>query len=183
MKLGVSPDIAVFAKAISNGYPMAAIIGTGEVMSAAEESFISSTNWTERIGPVAALATIRKHKANNVAEHLNKIGKLVQNGWLKAAGDVGLKIHVSGIYPLSHFNFEGEQPMEKITYFVQRMLDKGFLASGRFYATFAHTSDHVIAYLAAVKAVFLEIKELSDNGKLHSALSGPVAQSGFRRLT
>ncbi|MCM8820505.1 MAG: aminotransferase class III-fold pyridoxal phosphate-dependent enzyme, partial [Candidatus Omnitrophica bacterium] len=68
----VLPDIVVYAKAISNGYPMAAIVGRSEVMERAEESFISSTYWTERIGPAAAIATIKKMKEKDVPTHLIK---------------------------------------------------------------------------------------------------------------
>ena len=75
LKFAVEPDVAVFAKAISNGYPMAAIIGTIDVMQAAQETFISSTYWTDRIGPVAALATIRKHRALNVSNRLISLGE------------------------------------------------------------------------------------------------------------
>ena len=65
MDLGIKPDIAVFAKAMGNGFPMAAIIGNCNVMEAAQDTFISSTYWTERTGPVAALATIRKYLKYN----------------------------------------------------------------------------------------------------------------------
>ena len=59
----VNPDIAVFSKALGNGYPIAAIIGKANVMEAAQSSFISSTMWTERIGSTAALVTIKKYKS------------------------------------------------------------------------------------------------------------------------
>jgi len=91
---GLQPDIAVFAKAISNGYPMAAIIGKREVMQSAQSTFISSTYWTERIGPAAALATIRKHRRENVAQHLHRIGQMVRDGWRVAAERAGLPITV-----------------------------------------------------------------------------------------
>ena len=58
----VEPDMAMFGKALGNGYPIAAIIGKSQVMEAAQKSFISSTYWTERVGPAAAIATIKKHK-------------------------------------------------------------------------------------------------------------------------
>ncbi|MCM8815384.1 MAG: aminotransferase class III-fold pyridoxal phosphate-dependent enzyme [Candidatus Omnitrophica bacterium] len=77
----VEPDIVVYAKAISNGYPMAAIVGRSEIMEKAEESFISSTYWTERIGPAAAIATIKKMKQKNVPEYLMKMGKKIMDGW------------------------------------------------------------------------------------------------------
>ena len=87
---GVDPDIAVFAKAIANGYPMAAIVGRASVMDAAQETFVSSTAWTERVGPVAALATLRKHREQNVPRHLMRIGTRVQKGWTAASQATGL---------------------------------------------------------------------------------------------
>lgn len=67
LKMGVFPDIAVFAKALGNGHPMAAIIGTEKAMNSAHESFISSTYWTERVGPAAALAVLKKMEELNIS--------------------------------------------------------------------------------------------------------------------
>ena len=108
LKLGINPDIAVFAKGMSNGYPMAAVIGQKRFMEYTQESFISSTNWTDRIGPTAALATIRKYKTKQVPKYLEKIGKTVQDGWKQLQQTYKLKLQISGIYPLGHFSFEYE---------------------------------------------------------------------------
>jgi len=81
LKYGVMPDVAVFAKAIGNGHPMAAIIGRRRVMDAAQNSFISSTYWTEGVGPAAALATIRKLRDVGIAVHTSRIGGLMRDGW------------------------------------------------------------------------------------------------------
>ena len=132
----VEPDMAVFAKAISNGYPMGVILGREKIMQAAQETFISSTYWTERIGPAAAIATIKKHKENNVAEHLIETGENVQKIWSDAAKESGLNVHVSGIAPLSHFSFEDKESNAMMTLFTQEMLGRGFLASGRFLCIF-----------------------------------------------
>ncbi len=183
LTLGVNPDIAVFAKAISNGYPMAVVMGTENVMQSAQNTFISSTYWTERIGPTAALATIKKHRQLNVAEHLLKTGRAVQEGWKNAAKAADLKVHVSGIYPLSHFNFEYDNALAMSTLFVQLMLEKGFLASGRFYACLAHQDIHVTSYLIAVEEAFKVISEAKRNNQVESLLKGPIAHGGFRRLT
>ena len=76
----VTPDMAVFSKALGNGYPIGAIIGKTEVMQAAQKTFISSTCWTDRIGPTAALAMIKKHGDMNVADRLIHLGDLIQKG-------------------------------------------------------------------------------------------------------
>src|ERR1700726_3821460 len=109
--LNVNPDIAVFAKAMANGYAMAAVIGTEEIMQAAQATFISSTNWTERIGPAAAIATIGKFRREKVAPHLIAIGNQVMEGWKAIAHRTGLRLHTSGLPSLCHFSFEHEQEL------------------------------------------------------------------------
>lgn len=183
LRLPVTPDLAVFAKAMSNGYPMAAIIGLGSVMQAAQSSFISSTNWTERIGPTAALATIRKHQRCDVAAHLRAVGERIQAGWTAAAERTGLKIHVDGLPPLSHLAFQCEDAQAVATLFTQWMLERGFLAGKAFYASYAHQDRHVESYLDAVGSVFVDLAEAIDAGSVRERLRGPVAHSGFKRLT
>ncbi|MDD4873841.1 MAG: aminotransferase class III-fold pyridoxal phosphate-dependent enzyme [Dehalococcoidales bacterium] len=179
----VNPDIAVFAKAMSNGYPMAAIIGISGVMQAAQSSFISSTCWTEGIGPAAALATIKKYRECNVASHLIEVGKLIQQGWQSAANDCGLKVSISGIPPLAHFSFDYENGQAIKTLFTQEMLQRDFLATNAFYASYAHKEEHIIAYLKAVSKSFVIISQAIGENTVNKLLKGPVAHSGFYRLT
>lgn len=180
---GFEPDIAVFAKGMSNGYPMAAVIGKRDVMEAAQDTFISSTYWTDRIGPAAALATIRKFRARNVHEHLTAVGRRVQEGWTSAARKHGLSIHVGGMYPLGHFSFEHPEPLVLKTLFTQHMLEQGYLATTAFYASYAHKPDHVAGYLDAVDKAFAFIAQAVREGDPAKHLNGPVCHSGFRRLT
>lgn len=179
----LEPDIAVFAKAISNGYPMAAVIGRADVMQAAQSTFISSTYWTERIGPAAALATLRKHRDCQVSRHLIRMGTLVQKGWREAAERAGVPLQVGGIAPLSHFAFVGEQAQAARTLFTQGMLERGFLASNAFYATYAHQDQHVESYLDAAQEVLALVAEALEHNTVLAQLKGPVAHTGFRRLT
>lgn len=180
---GLEPDMAVFAKAMSNGYPMAAIIGKSRVMQAAQNTFISSTYWTERIGPAAALATIRRHQREKVHEHLIRSGKAVQAGWKEAADRTGLAVDVGGMPPVSHLNFRYEQGQALHTLFTQLMLGKGFLAGKAFYATFAHREMHIASYLVAVQDAFSTLAEAVKRGNVMDLLKGPVAHAGFFRLT
>jgi glutamate-1-semialdehyde 2,1-aminomutase len=179
----LKPDIAVFAKAMSNGYPMAAIIGNEAVMQAAQETFISSTNWTEGIGPTAALATIDKYERCKVPDHLVKTGNAIQKGWIRVAGECGLDIEVEGIPPLSHLSFKGEHGLVAQTLYSQIMLEKGFLAGNSFYACFAHNDDHISAYIEGTRDSFRLIKQGLTDGNLLQMLKGPVAKPGFYRLT
>lgn len=183
LALGVEPDMAVFAKAMTNGYPVSAVIGKKEVMSAAQDTFISSTFWTERIALAAAVKSIQEYRRQNVSEYLMKVGKRVQEGWAEQAAAAGLKIEIGGIYPLSHFTLGNDQPMECKTYFTQEMLRKGYLAYTGYYASFAHTEQIVEDYLTACGRVFHMIAELLKNGKqIADHINGPVCHTGFQRL-
>jgi glutamate-1-semialdehyde 2,1-aminomutase len=180
---GVAPDLAVFAKGMANGYAMAAVIGVRSVMEASQKSFISSTFWTEKIGPVAALATIQKHRDRSVARHLIAVGEQVQSGWKRAATRAGLKLSVGGIPPLSHFSVDEKEATALLTLFAQEMLDRGYLASGQFYASYAHEPGHLDAYLEAVDEVYRLVAQASASGDVSRRLRGPVKHSGFQRLT
>jgi len=177
------PDIAVFSKALGNGYPIGAIIGQDHIMNAAQDSFISSTMWTERIGPTAALATIKKHKKYNIGAHLQNIGKRVQTGWEELAYKHNLSIKVSGIYPLSHFEFQYDNALTLKALYIQLMLEKGFLASNMFYAMFAHQTKHVDLYLRAANESFAEISKAIKTDTAEKMLQGLPASEGFKRLT
>ena len=178
----VAPDIAVFAKAMSNGYPMAAIIGIGGVMQATQSSFISSTYWTERIGPAAALATIRKHRRCNVSQHLIKMGKRVQSIWESAATRYGLRISIQSIPPLAHFSFDYENGQAIRTLFTQEMLQRGFLATNAFYPSYAHQDHDIESYLRALDETIALIAKAIERNEVEQLLRGPIAHSGFSRL-
>ncbi|MFQ6618785.1 MAG: aminotransferase class III-fold pyridoxal phosphate-dependent enzyme, partial [Fidelibacterota bacterium] len=182
LRLGVEPDVAVFAKALGNGYPMAAVIGKSEIMKAAQDSFISSTYWTDRIGPVAALATLRKHRKLDVSSHLIYIGDLVQAGWREVARKYHLKINISGISPLSHWEIETNSSQLLHTIIVEKLLEKGFLSSKAFYATYTHTKEHVNAYLGALDEILNQLEPYIKEDKLGELPHGPIAHSGFKRL-
>ena len=181
--LGIKPDIAVFGKAISNGFPMGAIIGKKEVMEAAQDSFISSTYWTDRLGFVASLATIEAIKKYDIPKHLEKMGKAVQEGWINCAKEAGLNIKVSGLYPLSHFEFEYENSRVLETLFIKLMLERGYLATTSYYASYAHKIETINSYLKAVEEVFKILKDAIDSDSLDSMLSTPLKHTGFERLT
>lgn len=183
MKFHVEPDIAVLGKAMSNGYPMAAIIGKKEVMDVAQESFISSTYWTERVGLAAAIATIKKMKAIKLQAHLQKIGKLIERGWISLAKKHGLNITTEGPMSLVSFSFSYGNAQEIKTLFTQEMLKRGFLAGLSVYVSYAHKEAHVKKYLEAVDEVFAIIKNAVETDTVSSLLEGPVAHAGFARLT
>ncbi|MCU1279437.1 MAG: aminotransferase class [bacterium] len=183
LTMGVNPDIAVFAKSMANGYAMSAIVGKAAVMEAAQSTFISSTNWTERIGPTAALATINKIRRVGVVAHNQAIGARTIAGWKQLAEAHGFHLHASNLATLAHFKIEHADDLALTTLFTQEMLARGYLAWTNFKPSFAHTADHVDQYLRAVDDVFKMMREATDRGDVRERLKGPAQRRGFYRLT
>ena len=183
LRLGVNPDIAIFAKALGNGYPIGAVIGTKAAMEGAQKSFISSTYWTESIGPVAALATLKKMSETKVHEHAGKIGSLVVSSWKARAAEHGVRITAGDGYPcLAHFKFNYENSEELRTLYTQLMLEKGFLGGASVYVTLAHNLEIIRRYDVAIDEVFARIAQAIRQDNVRELLRGPVAHAGFRRL-
>jgi glutamate-1-semialdehyde aminotransferase len=168
---------------MTNGYPLAAIIGRGDIMTAAEDTFISSTFWTERLALAATVTAIREFDRLNAAAHMEYLGKIIQEGWIALAKKHGLSFEVGGIYPMSHFSFDGDNALIYKTYFTQEMLKRGYLASTMFYTSYAHNPSIVETYLDACDEVFASLAELLGRGAdVGKALKGPVCHIGFQRL-
>jgi len=183
LKFGVRPDMAIFAKALGNGHPIGAVIGAKKAFVGAHGSFISSTYWTESVGPVAALATLRKMRQLDIPRHIEHIGRLVQNIWEEQGVHHGLPVVVGGYSCLAHLKFDHPQHNELRTLFVQSMLERGFLAGCQFYPTLAHTESIVALYEKAVAEVFADVALALSQNKVKEKLKGPPAHTGFQRLT
>ena len=183
LRYGVAPDIAVFSKALGNGHPVAAIIGTGQAMEGAHSSFISSTYWTEGIGPAAALATVRKMQRVDVRSHCATIGGKAKQTWRRLAEKHALPVEVEDGFPaLATFSFAHPAAQELRTLYTQEMLKRGFLAGTSLYVCLAHTEDVLEQYGAAADEAFAEIADAIEKGDIAARLQGPVAHTGFRRL-
>ena len=171
----------MFGKTIGNGYALTAVVGKKNVMSSVESTFISSTFWTERIGPTAALKTLEVMEKIKSWEIITRIGNQVRKGWKKISNLNNLPITIDGIPSLSTYKFNNNNLVLQ-TYVTQEMLKKGYLASDKFYASIAH-ENNVDLYLEALNDVFKKINLNINNGiEILSLLEGPVRHSGFKRL-
>ena len=176
---GVQPDMAVFAKSMANGYAMSVVMGSEKVMQAAQTTFISSTNWTDRIGPTAALATLKKYQRDQVDKHLIETGKKVKEILKVAAANAGLSVNVTGLPSLAAFAFQSSMSTEMNTRFTIEMLKEGFLGFRQFRPSQAHLTADLNYYATAVGKVFERIA--ADPGCL--ALDTAKHHGGFQRLT
>jgi glutamate-1-semialdehyde 2,1-aminomutase len=182
-KYNVEPDVAMFGKTIGNGYALTAVVGRRSVMEAAQKTFISSTFWTERIGPTAALKTLEVMKRIKSWDIITERGEKMQNGWQSLADRHGIKIKISGIPSLSTYAFDYPDGLKYKTLLTQEMLKKGFLASTNFYASIAHKDEYFESYFNALDEVYGMVKGcIDEKSDVKTLLEGPVCHSGFKRL-
>jgi glutamate-1-semialdehyde 2,1-aminomutase len=181
-KYGVEPDIAIYGKTLGNGYAITAVVGRREVMQYAQTTFMSSTFWTERIGPSAALATLDQMEKTRSWESITSLGAEMRSGWQQLADENDIAISHFGIPALAGFSFKSEKTLYYKTFITQEMLKAGYLAGTSFYASTAHNSNLITRYLESLSPVFRVIAECEDGRDVASLLEGPVCHSGFRRL-
>jgi glutamate-1-semialdehyde 2,1-aminomutase len=174
--------MAMFGKAMGNGYAITATIGRREVMEAAQTSFISSTFWTERIGPTAALKTLEVMSRTRSWEQISQTGRAITDSWKVLADRHAIPIATSGLAALTNFSINSPHALEYKTLITQEMLDKGYLAGTSVYVCTEHTPEIVEKYFEALDPVFGLIKECENGRDVHELLKGPVCHAGFKRL-
>ncbi len=179
---GVEPDMAMFGKALGNGYAITATIGRREVMEAAQSTFISSTFWTERIGPSAAVKTLEVMERDRSWEKITRIGEGVAGRLRNLAAKHELPINVYGLPALTNFGFPVDNGLKYKTLLTQEMLKKGFLATTIVFSCTEHTPEVVDQYFENLDPVFGLIKECEEGRPVDALLDGPVCHAGFSRL-
>jgi glutamate-1-semialdehyde 2,1-aminomutase len=179
---GVEPDMATFGKTLGNGYAITAVVGRREVMTHAESTFISSTFWTERIGPVAALKALEVMQRIRSWEQITAIGRQIGERWLELGRRLGLPLRVFGLPAMIGFSIDSPRMQAYKTLVTQEMLKQGFLATTQVYACLAHTPEIIDRYFAALEPVFRTIGECEAGRPVEPLLNGPIAHSSFRRL-
>ena len=183
LKFGINPDLAIFGKALGNGFPISAIIGKKKIMQKANETFISSTMWTEQIGFVAANATLEKLKKKKINEKNIKIGQKIKKIWKNAAKNNKLNIIIGGIDTLPSFKFNYLNQEIVSTYMTREMLKYGFLANNAPAVTAAYTNKILKIYKNSIELVFEKISFYLNNKKKIPLTKKNIKLSNFGRLT
>ena len=183
MKYKIYPDIATFGKALGNGYAITAVIGKDDIMKNAADSFISSTFWTERIGPTAALKTLEIMEKNKTWQIISRKGKYIQKQWKKLAKESNLEVSINGLPAICSFQLNLERWPTYKTFISQEMLKKNILASNILYLSISHSEKQIDFYLSQLRIIFEKISEFEkQKTNLEDFLDGPIAQQGFKRL-
>ncbi len=182
LKYGVNPDMAVFGKAMGNGYAISAVIGKSNIMEYAQSSFISSTFWTERIGPVAALKTIEIMERDFVPGQLTETGEYINKCWTELAEHHDLNIQIYGIPSITHIGFNSDQELAIKTIITQEMIKSSYLAGNSVYVCIDHSKDIVDEYMNTLDNSFRIISKIIKGENPEQFLEVPICHEGLRRL-
>lgn len=179
---GVEPDMAMFGKALGNGYGITGTIGRRSVMEAAQKTFISSTFWTERIGPAAGLATLKVMERISSWETITQTGLQIKDRWQQLSDKYELPIDQWGLPALAGFTIKSNSALAYKTLITQEMLKKGILAGNSVYVCTEHTPEIISHYFNELEPIFATIKECEEGRDIMQLLDGPVCHGGFKRL-
>ena len=173
----------MYGKTLGNGYAITAVVGKREIMEAAQKTFISSTFWTERIGPSAAIASLEIMKKERSWERISSIGEIIQKNWKLISERQKVGIKIQGIPALSTFTFEHSDHLKFKTFLSQELLKNGYLGTTAFYSSISHSDKILVRYFQVLEEIFYEISKcVNGSSEIDSMLKYPVAHSGFRRL-
>ena len=179
----VNPDLAMFGKALGNGYAVTAVIGKKEIMQEAQNTFISSTFWTERIGSVAGLKSLEIMEKNKSWEYITSYGKKVIKKWIEISKKNGIKIKVLGIPALASFVIISKNFLKYKTFITQEMLKRGYLATNSLYSCISHNDSILKDYSEHLDKIFYQICRFEKGlDNVDNYLEGPICYSGFKRL-
>ena len=183
IKYKIEPDVIIFGKALGNGYPINAVVGKKSVMNNAENTFISSTFWTERIGSVAAIATLNEMKRIKSWEIISQKGDIITKEWKKISERYKLKIETNGLRPMPSFKFDYPEHNILKTFLTQEMLKSGFLAANTIYVSISHSERILKKYFYNIEKVFDKISKFENLKDISKKLiSNQPSQSTFKRL-
>lgn len=181
-KYKITPDICTFGKALGNGYPITAIIGKAKILSKSKNSFISSTFWSEGLGPVAALATLKIMKKEKSWQKVTFLGKMVKSIWGELGKKYELNININGIDALPNFYIHSEKFLKYKTLISQEMLKYNFLCSNAIYLSTAHDEKILQNYRSKLDLVFNIIKKCEDGDKIDKYLKSRECMISFKRI-
>ena len=179
----IYPDLAMFGKALGNGYAITSVIGREKIMKRSKSSFISSTFWSERSGFIAANATLNYMSKKKTWRRLVYAGRYINKQWKKLSIKHGLPIKITGFESITQFNFKLKKNDQYITFITQELLKKNILGTNVIYTNIYHTKKVIDKYVQELDQIFGKIKNFEKDKKKHFFLKGKKKSKMFSRLT
>jgi glutamate-1-semialdehyde 2,1-aminomutase len=175
----VTPDLATFGKAMANGYPVSALVGSARIMQVMDDIYYSLTYGGETLSLTASLATMRKMTACPVIEKMTQSGLRLKETMQRqierygVAHFVGISGHPTWIF-VTFRNVDGYTEWEIKTLFLQEMLARGILTLGTYFVSYAHEPADLDQLLIVFDEVLSILKDAVETRSVHRQLRGEL---------
>jgi glutamate-1-semialdehyde 2,1-aminomutase len=159
---GVVPDLACLGKAMSNGYPLSALVGRREVMENLQKTFFSMTYQHDSLGFAIARACLRHLRDSAAIETVAAHGEAIRSAFDGAAARHGLPARARGFSARLDFDFPdlpGLPPDAQLALFRRTLLDHGLLPVRAAFACEALTAADLAQAAAAFDAAFARLEK------------------------
>ena len=158
---GFKPDLIAFCKAIGNGYPISAMVGTKEMLNAASNVFHTGSFWFSAEPMAAALATIREMKKVNSVQVMKDRGDMLNNGLIDLARDHGLNMKITGHPAMAYYRITDDPSLMLHQRWCSEATKRGayFTPHHNWFISAAHTEEDIKKTLEIADEAFKAIKE------------------------
>jgi glutamate-1-semialdehyde 2,1-aminomutase len=158
--IGVAPDLSAWSKAIANGYPLAAILGSARYADAAARIFVTGSFWFQSVPMAAAVATLTAIREEEAVPAMVRIGTLLREGLQREAAEAGIRISQTGPAQMPNLSFAGDQNYGRALAFCAAAADNGVIFHPRhnWFVSAAHTESDVEHALAAARIGFRAVR-------------------------
>jgi glutamate-1-semialdehyde 2,1-aminomutase/spore coat polysaccharide biosynthesis protein SpsF len=182
---GVTPDMACFGKGMANGYPLAAVVGSREIMRLFDEVFFSFTFGGETVSLATAFATINEIRERDVVDHLWEQGQKLKDGFNVLAQEFGVNRYTEciGLPPRTVITFKDEANTESLVFkslFQQECLKRGVLFGGGHNVCYSHSSTDIDHTLRVYRTAMEILAEAIKSGDAALRLEGGPVEPVFR---
>jgi glutamate-1-semialdehyde 2,1-aminomutase len=157
---GIRPDLAAYAKAIANGYPISACAGRDFLRDAAKRVYFTGSYFTSAVAMAAALACLREIEHSGAIEVMKARGSQLRNGIEEQACAHGIDIVYSGPPAIPFLTFAGDESFQRSRIFSAACARAGvYLAPyHNWFLSAAHSETDIARTLDVTDRAFAELK-------------------------
>ena len=181
LKYKVYPDLCILSKTLGNGFPISCVIGRENIMKKSSASFISSTFWTDRVGFVAALATLDEMEKIKSWEIITERGNYYKKKMSKIFEQHKIEFEWSGLPSLIGYTIKSEHWLAVKTMITEELLDLGYLHGALFYPSVVHTNKDINKFVSAFSVVLKKISKIG-YAEIAIKMKGKECHTTFKRL-
>jgi glutamate-1-semialdehyde 2,1-aminomutase len=166
--VGVDPDLSAWSKAIANGHPLAAVLGSDRFRAGAGSVFVTGSFWFSAVPMAAAVATITALREEAAIDAMHRAGTVLRDGITGQAAAWGIEVSYTGPAAMPYLTFAGDTDHALASLFAAEAVRRGAYIHPRhnWFVSAALTDEDIELVLAATDEAFAAVRK-------HVGHSGP----------